>query len=226
VSAVKSCSIALHHSVSDRQNAAYPDRYPNTNETLDEELQHLKDKVDAGAEYIVTQLFYDVDRFLSWQEQVRAKGLLHKLFLLLLLISVRHNGANHPGSATHSILRVVRADPAPDSSECTICARNRLEGKMRTLVELGDPLRTSKLRPSHQHDAQLVEDFGVEYAISTIRRLISEGSVPGIYFCTMNLEKSVQRILEGLGWVQLRSLPPNELTEVRCIRLSFCNQAD
>lgn len=54
---------------------AYPDRYPNTTETLDQELHHLKQKVDAGADYIVTQLFFDVDRFLSWQAKVRAKGL-------------------------------------------------------------------------------------------------------------------------------------------------------
>jgi methylenetetrahydrofolate reductase (NADPH) len=30
--------------------------------------------VDAGADFIVTQLFYDVDRFLQWLKKVRAKG--------------------------------------------------------------------------------------------------------------------------------------------------------
>jgi methylenetetrahydrofolate reductase (NADPH) len=34
----------------------------------------LKAKVDAGADYIITQLFYDVDAFLSWVKRVRAKG--------------------------------------------------------------------------------------------------------------------------------------------------------
>jgi len=35
----------------------------------------LKAKVDAGADFIVTQLFYDADRFLSWYKKLRAKGI-------------------------------------------------------------------------------------------------------------------------------------------------------
>jgi hypothetical protein len=38
------------------------------------ELDYLKAKVDAGADFIVTQLFYDVDGFLEWVKKVRAKG--------------------------------------------------------------------------------------------------------------------------------------------------------
>lgn len=37
-------------------------------------LDHLKEKVDAGATFIITQMFYDVDNFLSWVSKVRAKG--------------------------------------------------------------------------------------------------------------------------------------------------------
>jgi methylenetetrahydrofolate reductase (NADPH) len=40
----------------------------------DAELAFLKEKVDAGADFIVTQLFYDVDRFLRWLNAVRQKG--------------------------------------------------------------------------------------------------------------------------------------------------------
>ena len=42
--------------------------------TEDEELDYLKAKVDAGADFIVTQLFYDVPAFLHWIANVRAKG--------------------------------------------------------------------------------------------------------------------------------------------------------
>ena len=33
-----------------------------------------------------------------------------------------------------------------------------------------------------------------------IRRLVEEGGVRGVHFCTLNLEKSVRSILEILGW--------------------------
>lgn len=53
---------------------AYPDGHPDADINEETELDHLKAKIDAGAEFIVTQLFYDVDGFLSWLKRVRSKG--------------------------------------------------------------------------------------------------------------------------------------------------------
>lgn len=38
-------------------------------------MDHLKQKIDAGGTFIVTQMFYDVDIFLSWVDKVRARGI-------------------------------------------------------------------------------------------------------------------------------------------------------
>lgn len=38
------------------------------------DVAYLKAKVDAGADFIITQLFYDVDRFIAWVRDVRAAG--------------------------------------------------------------------------------------------------------------------------------------------------------
>ncbi|KAK0123270.1 hypothetical protein ONS96_010268 [Cadophora gregata f. sp. sojae] len=38
-------------------------------------LEHLKQKVDAGATFIVTQMFYDAENFIDWVGKVRAKGI-------------------------------------------------------------------------------------------------------------------------------------------------------
>ena len=44
--------------------------------TAPEELmEHLKEKVDLGGTFIVTQMFYDVDNFLNWVKKVREKGI-------------------------------------------------------------------------------------------------------------------------------------------------------
>lgn len=66
-----------------------------------------------------------------------------------------------------------------------------------------------------QHDDQKVKDYGVKLAIDMIRRLTTEGKVPGVHFCTLNLEKSVQRVIEGLGWGrQAFTKPTNKLIAV------------
>lgn len=59
--------------------AGYPDGHPDVDMSEDDEINHLKAKVDAGADFIITQLFYDVDRFLVWLQKLRDKGLFRPL---------------------------------------------------------------------------------------------------------------------------------------------------
>ncbi|KAI8587277.1 methylenetetrahydrofolate reductase-domain-containing protein [Geranomyces variabilis] len=54
--------------------AGYPEGHTE-NPDNDEDMKHLKAKCDAGADYIVTQLFYDVDIFLKWYAECRNVGI-------------------------------------------------------------------------------------------------------------------------------------------------------
>jgi len=54
--------------------AGYPEGHSEC-ESYEIDLQHLKAKVDAGADLIITQLFYDVDQFLKWVRDCRAIGI-------------------------------------------------------------------------------------------------------------------------------------------------------
>lgn len=54
--------------------AGYPEGHPEESDPA-KLIQYLKEKVDAGADFIVTQMFYDVDLFVQWHQQVRAAGI-------------------------------------------------------------------------------------------------------------------------------------------------------
>ena len=58
--------------------AGFPQGHPETPEGEDDkrkEIEYLKAKVDAGANFIFTQMFYDVGVFIDWVKRVRAAGI-------------------------------------------------------------------------------------------------------------------------------------------------------
>ncbi|KAI9459430.1 hypothetical protein BJY52DRAFT_1265627, partial [Lactarius psammicola] len=62
-----------------------------------------------------------------------------------------------------------------------------------------------------QHDDQKVKDYGVSLAVKMVRHLVEEGGLRGFHFCALNLEKSVERVLENLGWTPRHAKVQNKL---------------
>ena len=54
--------------------AAYPEGHPEA-KNLDQDIDNLEKKIDAGATRVITQYFFDVDLFLKFHEKVRARGI-------------------------------------------------------------------------------------------------------------------------------------------------------
>lgn len=54
--------------------AGYPETHAEAT-SADDDIMHLKEKVDAGAEYIITQLFYDNGRFFDFVDKCLSAGI-------------------------------------------------------------------------------------------------------------------------------------------------------
>ena len=84
--------------------AGYPGAHPES-QTFTEDILHTKAKLDAGGEFIVTQLFFDVREYFAMVERLRAMGVTKPVLPGILPIqsleSIRRLlkmcGANIPG---------------------------------------------------------------------------------------------------------------------------------
>jgi 5,10-methylenetetrahydrofolate reductase len=54
--------------------AGYPEGHVDSPDKAKDVL-YLKEKIDAGADFVVTQLFYDIDTYVKWQKQCRDAGI-------------------------------------------------------------------------------------------------------------------------------------------------------
>ncbi|CAG0884365.1 unnamed protein product, partial [Cyprideis torosa] len=54
--------------------AGYPNGHPEA-ESYEEDLRHLKEKVDAGGQFIITQLFFKAETFIQFEKDCRAIGI-------------------------------------------------------------------------------------------------------------------------------------------------------
>ena len=66
--------------------ACYPECHPEC-DSLDKDIDNLKNKVDCGVDFLITQLFYDNDIFYSFMDKVRNKGIVTPVFAGIMPIT-------------------------------------------------------------------------------------------------------------------------------------------
>jgi methylenetetrahydrofolate reductase (NADPH) len=151
--------------------AAYPEGHPENTDTL--ELQHLKNKIDAGADFIITQLFFDADNFMQWLQSVRDFG--GRFWELTTGIEV-------------PILPGIMLIQSFTGFK-----------RLVSLCQVNVPSHISEALETIKEDDQAVKDYGIYLMTNLCQRLINKGLL-GFHFFTLNLERSVRIILEELAF--------------------------
>jgi methylenetetrahydrofolate reductase (NADPH) len=148
--------------------AGFPEVHPES-ESMDTDIRHMKAKVDAGADVIITQLFFDNRDYFNYVERARAEGITVPIVPGIL-----------PFRSEDELRRFT-----------TRYARTR-NGPAKVPEELEELL--SKTGDSLEKQTEL----GIEWAVRQCRELFANGA-PGAHFYCMNKSNMVEAILSRLG---------------------------
>jgi len=81
--------------------ACYPEKHPQA-PSVEEDLAHLKEKVDAGAQFLITQLFFDNEDYWRFVERARGLGIgvpiVPGIMPIVSAANLRHMLTLSPGS--------------------------------------------------------------------------------------------------------------------------------
>ncbi|GMI13625.1 hypothetical protein TrLO_g8557 [Triparma laevis f. longispina] len=135
-------------------------------EDYKKEMEYLKLKYDAGADFIITQMFFDTDVFKNFCDDCKEYGIDCPIVPGIMCIN------NFGGFF-------------------------RMTGFCKTRVPEDLKQEMIKRKDSEAE----IKKFGAEFGTAMCMRLVSQGA-PCVHFYTLNLEKVVYGILDGLGWTK------------------------
>lgn len=138
---------------------------------LDHDTQYTLAKLRAGAEYSITQMFFDIEHYLRLRDRLveadpvhGAKPIIPGLMPITSLRSVRRqvelSGAQLPSDLEERLIKAADGDEQANKDE--------------------------------------IRKIGIEFSTNMAERLIAEG-VPGLHFMTMNFARASQEVLHNLG---------------------------
>ncbi|MGW6730389.1 methylenetetrahydrofolate reductase [Nocardia sp. NPDC055029] len=139
---------------------------------LDHDTRHLAAKLRAGAEYSITQMFFDVEHYLRLRDRVVALDPIE--------------GA-----------KPIIPELMPITSLRTVQRAEELSGRSLPKRVMERLRRAAGDGPEENRAAVRAE--GVEIATEMTRRLIDEGA-PCLHFITLNFAKATSEVLGNLGY--------------------------
>jgi methylenetetrahydrofolate reductase (NADPH) len=122
--------------------ASYPEKHPEA-ASFEDDLRHLKGKVDAGVEFLLTQLFFDNADYWSLVERARAAGIrvpiTPGIMPIVSAANLRHILTLSPGAKQPDEL-VSELDTVGDDADAALDVGVRWATRQcRELLEGGAP---------------------------------------------------------------------------------------
>jgi methylenetetrahydrofolate reductase (NADPH) len=121
--------------------ACYPEKHPDA-ATLEEDILHLKEKVDAGAEYLITQLFFENAHYFRFLDKAAAAGITVPVIPGLMPITGYKQLQNFTQMMKVSVPEILRAGLArwaDDKENLFKFSVDYASTQARELLERGAP---------------------------------------------------------------------------------------
>jgi len=122
--------------------ACYPEKHHEA-PSLQTDIQNLKRKVDAGVEFLITQLFFDNDKYWSFVDQVRAEGIdvpiVPGIMPVLNLANLRRIASLSPGTTIPSELETAFLEAGEDDEAALQAGVSFAAQQCRVLLAKGAP---------------------------------------------------------------------------------------
>jgi methylenetetrahydrofolate reductase (NADPH) len=151
---------------------------------LDFRPYRLAKKVNAGAEFIQTQLIYDIEAFNHYMEKVRQLGLHEKVYILAGVGPLKS-----PGMAKYMKNNVPGILMPDELIDRMTAAGKPWAGKKKDELTAED----KKARSAAWKDA------GIQICIELIEQLKEIEGVSGVHIMAIEWEEAVRPIAEGAG---------------------------
>lgn len=122
--------------------ACYPEKHHEA-PSLEADIRNLKRKVEAGAEFLITQLFFDNDKYWRFVEAVRAEGIgvpiVPGIMPLLNLTNLQRIASLSPGTSVPDSLEDALREAGDDEEAALQAGVEFAANQCRALLEGGAP---------------------------------------------------------------------------------------
>lgn len=122
--------------------ACYPEKHHEA-PSLEADIGNLKRKVDAGAEFLITQLFFDNDKYWSFVEQVRVQGIdvpiVPGIMPVLNLVNLQRIASLSPGTTIPAELETALREAGEDDAAALQAGVTFASQQCRALLAQGAP---------------------------------------------------------------------------------------